>query len=1193
MKCWRIIWKSIVALLLAAVLLLVILQVALRPAVLTRVVNRVAAQYTDGTLTFQEVRAHVIKSFPYLHVEARDISLTYPHSLYARYDSVYQDNGRRFSLLKAGWQRDSSATEPQDTLLSAAEMALSVDYATFLSRKELHLHKLRLLRPRIFAHYYDSSHANWHILRLGQSEPADTSQSALPPILVQTVELADRPRIVFTDPLDTLYGMFSLRHLALDGQVHLKEWDRLHASLSVDTLFVSGRLPQDTLALGVDHLGVRARGEHMSLEADARASLRTRSYGRLRVPVHLEAEGDLRLEPALDVKLERLGLRFSALALWARGNVKRVAEGWDMALDLHTDDCPIGEIFDAYEQNIPLLKKVDTDARLTLDARAQGVLGGGKVPSLTAKLRIPPAAVTLEGVSRQGRLGLDADISTRDYREVNADVSRLLLDVAGARIDAAGTVGDLLGDDPLLSVDGTVHARVDSLLQVFLRESGIRGTGGVDARIHGKVRLSQLNRQRIGGANIDCKLTARELSLQRASDSLAAYVRRLNADLATKGNTLDRNLRKGARVLALKADLDTLDLSMNGNIFVRGGDLRLLMQNSADVLKTASRPSSLMGILNVSRLRIRDNEGIAVSLRGNQERFRIEPPTQARPSPRLSLSSRSEAVRMRRETQLYGLRDLSFDVAAVRHQRPSGRNMRGTRMPDSLRRSALSRRPRQDDFASADVNISLSGALREYVRDWDFAGNLALGSARMAFPSFPLRTSLSGVKGRICNDTLQLHQLTLRSGASDLTASARLTGLRRALLGRGRGRLKLDATVQSEFLDASELMRAYAYHTTYQPPERLESASDEALEAAVEGSELASEARSSLLVVPSNLEVNLTLESHGIHYDSLEVSWASADIAMRDRTLQITNALAASNMGDLYFEGFYATRSRTDIRAGFDLNLVDITAEKVITLFPAVDTILPMLTSFGGDLDCELAATADVDTNMNLILPSIDGIMKISGKDLTLKDSEEFSKIAGMLLFRDKEKAVVDNMAVTGMIRDNILEVFPFVLDVDRYTVAASGLQHLDASFKYHLSVIRSPLLFKFGLNAWGQDFDHIQYALSKPLYKDAHVPVFTRQLDTVQYSLVAAIHNVFELGVDRAIAQNNEQHYIQDRQDQLGWRADDAAADTSLELRDRSALMAEVSRRITDRREVLRQEILRLEAEAARQRKQEEDYEQ
>ena len=1190
MKLWRIIWKSLLALLVLIALVLVVLQVALRPAVLTRVVNRVAARYTDGTLAFREVRAHVIKSFPFLNVEARDISLTYPHGLYARYDSVYQDNGRRFSLLKAGWQRDSLAAEPQDTLLGAAAVELSVDYAAFLSRKELHLHKVRLQRPRIFAHYYDSAHANWHILRLGGSESADTARTALPPILVRKVELTDRPRIVFTDPLDTLYGMFSLRRLALDGEVNVQALDKMDAALEVDTLFVSGRLPQDTLALGVDHLRARARGEHMLLEADARASLRTRSYGRLRVPVHLESEGNLRLDPALDVELERLGLRFSALALSAKGRVKRVAEGWDMALEAHTEDCPIGQLFDAYEQNIPVLKKVDTDARLTLDARANGVLGGGKVPELTAKLSIPQSAVTLEGVSRKGRLGFDADVSTRDYREVNADVRRLLLDVAGAKIDATGDVRDLLGEDPAVSVDGTVHTRVDSLIRLFLQDSGIRGTGGVDARIHGKARLSQMNRQQIGGANIDCKLTARDLSLHRDADSLTAYVRELDADLATKGNTIDRNLRKGARVLALKASLDTLDLAMNGNIYVRGGDVRLLMQNSADVLKTASRPSSLMGILKVSRLRLRDNEGISVALRGNQERFRIEPPTKARPTPRLSLHSRSETVRMRRETQLYGLRDLSFDVAAVRHQR---RLRRQGPALDSLRRSALSRRQQPDDFASADVNISLSGALREYVRDWDYAGNLSLGSARMAFPSFPLRTSLSDVDGHISNDTLQLHRLTLRSGASDVTASARLTGLRRALIGRGRGRLKLDATVQSEYMDVSELLRAYAYHTTYQPPERLKAVSDEALEVAVDTARLPQESRGNLIIVPSNLEVNLTLESHGIHYDSLEVSWASADIAMRDRTLQITNALAASNMGDLYFEGFYATRSRSDIRAGFDLNLVDITAEKVITLFPAVDSILPMLTSFGGDLDCELAATADVDTNMNLILPSIDGIMKISGKDLTLRDSEEFSKIAGMLLFRDKEKAVVDNMAVTGMIRNNMLEVFPFVLDVDRYTVAASGLQHLDASFKYHLSVIRSPLLFKFGLNAWGNDFDHIQYALTRPLYKDAHVPVFTRQLDTVQYSLVAAIHNVFELGVDRAIAQNNGQHYIQDRQEQLGWKADTSEEGAELELRDRSAFMEEVRGRITDRREVLRQEILRLEEEAARQRKRQEAYEQ
>ena len=313
---------------------------------------------------------------------------------------------------------------------------------------------------------------------------------------------------------------------------------------------------------------------------------------------------------------------------------------------------------------------------------------------------------------------------------------------------------------------------------------------------------------------------------------------------------------------------------------------------------------------------------------------------------------------------------------------------------------------------------------------------------------------------------------------------------------------------------------------------------------------------------------------------------------MRDRTIQVTNALAASNMGDIYFEGFYSTRSKEDIKAGFDLNLVDITAEKVITLFPAVDSIIPMLQSFGGDLDCELAATADIDTCMNVVLPSIDGIMRISGENLRLQDSKEFTKIAKILLFKNKKKAVVDKMSVTGMIRDNTLEVFPFVLAVDRYKLAASGIQHLDQSFKYHLSVIKSPLLVKFGINAWGQDFDHIKFGIGKAKYRNTHVPVFTKQLDTVQYSLVASIHNIFELGVEKAIAQNNASRVLDDRKQAVGWNESlDGADAESLESAETAleqtqgqvqALIDAVSERVETRREALRSEVLKLEEEAA-----------
>ena len=150
-------------------------------------------------------------------------------------------------------------------------------------------------------------------------------------------------------------------------------------------------------------------------------------------------------------------------------------------------------------------------------------------------------------------------------------------------------------------------------------------------------------------------------------------------------------------------------------------------------------------------------------------------------------------------------------------------------------------------------------------------------------------------------------------------------------------------------------------------------------------------------------------------------------------------------------------------------------------------------------------------------------------------------------------------------------------MGVDRYTLAASGLQHLDESFNYHLSAIKSPLLVKFGVNIWGDNFDKINYGLARAKYRRIPVPDFSRQLDTVQNSLLASIHSIFELGVDQAIAENNAQRYIQDRMESTGYSpaADTLAAPAS--IADSLALM---NRRFEEAsaqmdREALKEEVL------------------
>ena len=241
-------------------------------------------------------------------------------------------------------------------------------------------------------------------------------------------------------------------------------------------------------------------------------------------------------------------------------------------------------------------------------------------------------------------------------------------------------------------------------------------------------------------------------------------------------------------------------------------------------------------------------------------------------------------------------------------------------------------------------------------------------------------------------------------------------------------------------------------------------------------------------------------------------------------------------MGQMSFDAFYATRSKKDIKVGFDLNFQDITADKVISLMPAIDTIMPLLKSFSGLLDCEVAATAELDTCMNLLMPSINGIIRIGGEDLTVSNSDMFKSLARKLMFKNKKEGKVDKMIVEGMIRDNTLEVFPFILKMDRYMLALSGIQNLDMSYKYHASLIKSPFLIKLGVDVYGNDFDNMNFKIGRAKYKNDNIPVFSTVVDQTKINLLKSIQNIFDKGVEAAISENSRQAAIIEHKKDIGY---------------------------------------------------------
>ena len=411
----------------------------------------------------------------------------------------------------------------------------------------------------------------------------------------------------------------------------------------------------------------------------------------------------------------------------------------------------------------------------------------------------------------------------------------------------------------------------------------------------------------------------------------------------------------------------------------------------------------------------------------------------------------------------------------------------------------------------------------------------------MVSPYFPLRNRLSDVRASFNNNELRFDSFGLASGRSQLSLSGDLRGLRSALAGRGM--LRLDMDLDAERLNLNELLAAWELGSRFEP-EGLSDASleieDEEYQEMVVVDTLADSAApdvSTLIVVPGNLVADLRLKASDVSYAKLKIDSMTADIAVRERCVQLTNTSLSSDIGDIGFEGFYSTRTKQDLKTGFDLELKDITAEKVIEMMPAVDSVMSMLKSFRGRLNCVVSATADLDTAMNIMTPSINGVIRISGDDLTLSESTAFEQDCAQAHVQGQDWRPYRRMSVEGLISDNKIEVFPFVLKVDRYTLAMSGVQNLDASFKYHVSVIDSPLPFRVGIDLSGT-FDDFKFRIGKPKYKSAAVPCVLRSHRRYPHQLRESIQDIFRRGVDNAIRENRRNRFIEERRRELGYKS-------------------------------------------------------
>lgn len=1134
--------------------LLIIIEISLCSPILTRIVNSYASEYVDGNLNFGKASFSVFRRFPAVVLTLEDVSVTYPSE---RYDSIAKV-GVQGHLMYAGCGQEA------DTLASFKKFSVGLSVPALVSGT-IKVPYMRLDKPRIFAHSYSDGSSNWDIFNSGDDENTeddDTTSLKIPRFIIGKVMMTGKPRVVYTDSRDSIFASVGMQRLILNGNINSKHIDKSKIGLTLDSMFVAGRVAHDTLAVGLDHLYMHENGKEVNIELASNALLATREFGRFRVPMNISGILSFPEGSVPTVRIRNLKTDLAHIPLGGDAQICFYDGKAGIKAQMNIKDCQIDEILESYISHI--IKEagsITTDAKLNIAVDIDGHYdyASGQLPQLKASLSIPSSTTTYSDfpdTPLELDLRIDADIDSMG--KTNIKVEKLEIELPGIGLRASGQGADLMAEDPEISIDASLDANLTSITTLIPEDLGIQTEGNLYGSIKGKARLSELSIYNFSSSSLTGEITGKNLIINMPEDTISANIDGLRITLGPEKISSRKDHDKSVSLVGVTGEIAKADIKYGSSMSLSAENFIVSAKNSmeTEILSDSTfRIYPFSGKISAQKLNLKDSEGTSLRLTETNNRFYIFPKKGSQQTPVLTMTSQNKWIAVKYNAERVALNNANMKITAAMNTFEKRHRMQ--RFVDSLAKvypyvpkdslvrhhfSMFNRTAstkygdfKEDDFVEQDIDISLDKSIAKYFNEWDIDGKLNVSKGYIRTPSFPLRNNLQGFGLKFTNDHIQIDSLKMVSGKSDIAATGKLSGLKRALLGR-KGALKLYMDVISEKLDLNELLAAYSKGSAHTEANSIDDEDPDDEYFMEEVASDSADVSTSLIVVPKNMNANIRLLATNVNYSDLKIDLACADLNVQDRCVQITETQALTNMGEIDLEGFYATTSKEDIKAGFNLTFKDITAEKVINLMPSVDTIMPLLKSFGGNLNCEVAATARLDTNMNIIMPSINGIMRLGGNDLYIKDNDLFNKMATMLVFKNKKEGHIDKMTVEGVIKDSKVEVFPFILEMDRYMLGLSGVQNMDMSYRYHASLIKSPFLVKVGMDIYGNDFDNMKFKIGKPKYKNKEVPVFSAVIDDTKLNLVTSIRNVFEKGVDAIMRESYLQQAIEEHKKKIGY---------------------------------------------------------
>lgn len=783
-------------------------------------------------------------------------------------------------------------------------------------------------------------------------------------------------------------------------------------------------------------------------------------------------------------------LIINELALSLKGN---------MALNPNNADINIDFIFKSEKYPLPKLLSLIPKLYLTslegtkLDGivsskgTVKGLYNEKSMPLIVMNVGLEDGKFEYAGLENKfSQMSGDAKIIVNLNNELasNIFVNQLIAQTGKSKFEAKGLIDYILADDMLFDMDMKIHAFLDEFVSMVPKEMDVKMSGLAEGTAKMKFMLSEMMDFKFEKIKLDANLNATQLGI--SYDTLSMYTDNANIKLkmpnSHKSSTqfMSADLRSKRLEVCqgknTRANFNNINLRSETSDFFKTDKLNNYLFDFDFELLTASMDNMHMqATKSKANVQMKMNFSDTISLPAVTSIFDIKALHLQMDTIQADIQSPNGSFALRSDIQ-----NPTKTIFDINYVSTSTKGNMGSQHIVANSMSVL-------------ANILHNPDEKNSMLQWIPKGHVAVNDARIKMDGVNVDIQIPLLDFDFSQDVYSIRKAKVLVDNSDFNLTGKLWNVNEYF--RNKGLLMGNFTFKSNTTDVHRLMELTNGFGEQDSTLKIEEAN------ANYKTEQSIEKSSGPYMVPKGMDLKLSASINEVllGYDSAQD--LLGNVYVKDGLLVLEDLRFKTSAANMQLTAMYRTPRPNHIFIGLDYHILDMEISELLKMIPDVDSIMPMLRSFGGKGEFHIAVETYVDSLYNLKKSTLRGVSSIKGENLVLMDGETFSEIAKTLRFNKKTVNKVDSLSAEFTIFRNEVDVYPFLIVMDKYKAVVSGRHNLDMTFDYNISVTDSPLPFKLGIDVKGT-LDKMKYSLVKPRYANLYRPSARREIDNKQLEI-------------------------------------------------------------------------------------------